>query len=849
MTFQVNPGLGAYAHTDRFRMADWGTLFFSDAAGVFAVSNVISGFSGHIVVPDGLGSYTVDSLSLTNTYLGFEEASFSFRITNGLTITPGAGLIGRYATTLSCTDLTNAGLVKFGSNSTVIVGGNIRMTNAELTLRYGSSLTVSGAWEVAGAAAIASLQGVDAGVTGPIRFASGAVLHVFGAPTNGTPGAWGGRIRTPANLTLETGAWIFPFSDTTNGGSPLFQCLNFLVDSGCGVNADGGGYAQDKGPAPGATAAVDPGGGGGHGGRGGDSSSGRLGGNAYGNAIQPIQAGSGGGRTTSTYGGAGGGVIRIEAENLILVNGSLTANGTAGGSFAARDGGGGAGGAIFLSGAALAGTNGLIQANGGKAYYSATWAGAGAGGRIAVRYNAAAQASIPRPTIRFTANPGDGFPWARQWLTADWGTLCFPDASLIFAPSETLSGFGGHITITNGLFTAFTANSLTLSDAWLGFESPGFAFQIAGPITLQTNGGIISRVPFSLSCTAYTNLGVTRTASNAAFSVGSTFLNSNALFSMRGGSTLGVGGNLENGGGAGQLALEGVDVAIAGNLAARTGSLISVFGIATNGSPWDWGARMAVGGDIRIETNAWIHPYADPINGGAPLFQCLSLSVAENAGINADAKGFAQNRGPNPGISGNPAGGGGHGGKGGNSSSGRAGGAVNDKTLFPLLPGSGGGNGTSGIGGTGGGTIRVEAQNVLTLNGTLTANGGAGSAASAAGRDNGGGAGGSIFVIANAFSGGTQAVMSARGAAATTSSGGTIGAGGGGGGRIAIWTRATTDAVAAAESSTNRLVIGSTLSSFSGTASIDGGTGWQAGTNGILFFITFQTKGTLILVR
>ncbi len=114
----------------------------------------------------------------------------------------------------------------------------------------------------------------------------------------------------------------------------------------------------------------------------------------------------------------------------------------------------------------------------------------------------------------------------------------------------------------------------------------------------------------------------------------------------------------------------------------------------------------------------------------------------------------------------------GHGGRGSVISTG-TGGEMYGSPYTPDRLGSGGGNNTGETGGPGGGAVRMEIDGVLTIDGMLSANGGA-----ATHSRSGGGSGGSLWLRADSIQGSGQ----------VTADGGSGGssAGGGGGGRIAF---------------------------------------------------------------
>ncbi len=213
--------------------------------------------------------------------------------------------------------------------------------------------------------------------------------------------------------------------------------------------------------------------------------------------------------------------------------------------------------------------------------------------------------------------------------------------------------------------------------------------------------------------------------------------------------------------------------------------------------------HLHVDGDIQIRAGAIVtHP---PAQAYFQLEATRDVIIADDGAIDVSGLGFAAASGPGAGsdCDTGPGGGGGHGGTGGGGSGGKAGGAVNGTDIGPCNLGSGGG--VCGEGGAGGGSVRITAGRNFVIEGILNANG------MAATGTGGGGAGGSILVQTMAFIG--AGALSADGGA------GSNGGGGGAGGRIAVYRPC---AVPQPET-------------FTGTITVDGGTGFEAGAPGTIF--------------
>jgi len=188
-------------------------------------------------------------------------------------------------------------------------------------------------------------------------------------------------------------------------GSPdtqiVIKCKNLTIDAGAKISLDGKGFLDEEGPSPGITSGGS--GGGAYGGAGGDGGSydtgSGEGGTAYGDESKAEQQGSGGGDCycptfgSHCSGGYGGGAVKIISAGTVLINGTLSANGTDGGTYTdewdRESGGGGAGGGIYIISNRIEGS-GTITANGGEGHYAVvytnywTHGGGGGGGRIVI---------------------------------------------------------------------------------------------------------------------------------------------------------------------------------------------------------------------------------------------------------------------------------------------------------------------------------------------------------------------------------------------------------------------------------------------------------------------------------
>ncbi|NLF21661.1 MAG: hypothetical protein GX590_00705, partial [Lentisphaerae bacterium] len=436
-------------------------------------------------------------------------------------------------------------------------------------------------------------------------------------------------------------------------------------------------------------------------------------------------------------GGAGGGAVRIESTGTVVVDGWIIADGAN----ALRYSGGGSGGGIWISCRQFGGTGGLIRANGGA---RGDEGGGGGGGRIAVDYTSL----TGTPMVRFETREAPctlprghvAARWPTHWLSGH-GTLWFPDSQLV---SATLDRFDGMLLLADA--TGWPPDSLTVSNGLV--ELAGDSFEIDGALTVGRDGVLVL-------------------APDGPVRVG--------------GEVLVDGGRL--------VLNDFTQMVCQAGLTVTNGGVFHACAAPTNGTV-AFGASVDVTGEIRVAADSWIIPDCQGTNGGPVRLRCTRARIAANGGIDATGRGFlggdmiASQKGLGPGggtggAIGSYGAGGGYGGQGGWSwyepyGWGKAGGPAYGSSLAPVMPGSGGGSFQGYTAGHGGGTVWLEADDTIVLDGAVLAD------ASTPLSYAGGGAGGGVFLAARDFGGKAGGRISA---------GGTPGgdrAGPGGGGRIAV---------------------------------------------------------------
>lgn len=264
--------------------------------------------------------------------------------------------------------------------------GNVRFGATGAVFKVVGNLSVSGNWsrvDVGGATkrndrgtrpyVCSPEKAVKLEVTGDLTVADGASLSIYAADTADESG-YGGEVKVAGKLTIGNDGIVHPTADYFTGVAPTFTVGSLEVAAGGRLDADRRGFSgawnsgdyetsllQATGCGPGGGSGSGGGQGAGYGGLGGlafykgsctTDDRDRSRGVTYGDAFEPVLAGSGGGCNGYGWGGDGGGVIRVIASGAIDIAGTVTANG----SFEEQGQhhcGGGSGGSVCLVGATV----------------------------------------------------------------------------------------------------------------------------------------------------------------------------------------------------------------------------------------------------------------------------------------------------------------------------------------------------------------------------------------------------------------------------------------------------------------------------------------------------------------
>ncbi|MGI5868832.1 MAG: LamG-like jellyroll fold domain-containing protein [Kiritimatiellia bacterium] len=558
---------------------------------------------------------------------------------------------------------------------------------------------------------------------------------------------WTGRVDAD-EVSVGSFGWVTTTGafDNTTSNRVWFSCSNLTVAAGGVIDVVGRGYksadskiTMTSACGPGAAEAAA------HGGSHGSFGTTRVTSKAaYGDAEWPEAPGSGGYMwNKDLMPGDAGGAVRIDATGTVTVNGRIDASAANMIEYVKYGRATGAsGGSVLISCKRIAGT-GVLAARGanGTGHVDSC---AGAGGRMAIHYDPTVQTADDAAQLVFDVRGGRHSENANHAkgetstsLPGGAGTLWLPDAKLI--TPTTLDSLRGRLVNAP---TLTLDGDVTLTQ-WVGFANDGATITINGNLTLD---GADSRLEMG-SVSQILEYRCTRRSYTSA--------------------TPGV-------------------LTVTGDLTVKDAARLDVFAARTNGTDAA-GAFVNVGGTLTVATNSLVYPFAEPVNGGAPVFTANNVRLDAGSVVGAPSSGFAGRNGGagwGPGA-GNNGIGAGHGGAGGHATA--QNGLANDDPLRPGLPGSGacftwGPSLTSLM--TGGGHVHIIASNDMQVAGMIAVNGDRGLDENTAMHSSGSGAGGTIFLEAKTVTLASTASLVANGAEAPKCP---LTFSGGGGGCIAIW--------------------------------------------------------------
>ena len=648
--------------------------------------------------------------------------------------------------------------------------------------------TTAGNWSPAGVPAENDILAIPLGMTAVLGTGTDSPNYLA-VECGGTlvMSNWTTRLRVIADVNVRSGGVLTCGAAATNMtdmSRVWISCSNLNVVAGGSIDVTRKGYyghvkVDERGHGPGSISSGMAGAKHGgyaapsHGGYGGGFYHGEW---AYGRMLPyddpaaPSLPGSSGASNPQSYGGDGGGVVRIEATGTVTVNGSILADGRDTASYgnattSSAHGQPGSGGSIWITCSRIAG-GGVIRAAGGGGdnapyFRSGVLPGAAAGGgMIAIDYDPSLQ--TPADVAGMTISSAAGLYKTANFETtcvdadslhceADIGTLHFTDAKIV----ESLIGKGltGQI---RGLSSYTHNGDLEFMNGHVRFADIGVAVAVNGDLKLGGDGVARLEVGGSIATNRYVYLD---------------------LYAGTVPPSLSVGGNLTLGG----------------------RSRLDIRAAATNGVD-AFGAVVSVGGAMTIGSNCVVTASSDVENLGAPKFEVGSLTIATGGVFTAEARGgrggygYRNESGPTQKSTGAGPGrgysmtGASYGGKGGGNKTDVR--PTYGNEARPLLPGSGGScYSYRAVGGSGGGLVYVSATNgTISVDGTINADGGTGGYTSYESRGwgyGGGGSGGAILLESRFFRLGETGVLTARGGGTVPYQ--SVRSGSGGGGRIAVW--------------------------------------------------------------
>ena len=538
------------------------------------------------------------------------------------------------------------------------------------------------------------------------------------------------------DVSLTGGTW----THTVNSSAETYRLAvtvggNFNLDTNATVDVTGCGYALKKGPGfPGGSA------GGCYGGIGTNGSDA----NCYGSVMRPVNLGSGGNHN------AGGGAIALTVGKTLTINGAIVCDG-----FAAKTGrgdsvqySGGSGGSVLLVANAIAGA-GSVSASGG-AVTTGYWGG---GGRIAL-----VQTGEATDFSDFTGP-------VHAWPTVKSGAIQDAGAGTVYYETAT-DGYGkGRVVVDRGASAAGSKAAVFYLDQQEAEFAPreialqnGAALKVIGGTRTELEVGAVTG-PSDVKLTMTVKDMLLKSVAPAEFVP---LTNLTVVVS----TGVGFADSL---------------IRVDNGTSMRFDSEVSFDGsvVIGNGSTLTISYPFSVSGDVTVLSGGTITHLANTADTDYRVDLTVggNLTVAENAGISALAKGWPTKVGPGSGTT--NYGGGCHGGRGWNASAKTDGdGVCYGSITKPTELGSGtpGNNRPA----NGGGSVKLTVAGQVINNGIINANGRGASTESSYVCS----PAGSVWITCASLSGAGRIEANAYGMDGTTSaSNNTLS----GGGRVSVW--------------------------------------------------------------
>jgi hypothetical protein len=539
--------------------------------------------------------------------------------------------------------------------------------------------------------------------TQPWPLSDGVALTVTGS--NGLLSLWGEQQVKLSSLSLKSSGKLThaAATETQTHRLDLDVSGEVLIESSCSIDVSGKGFlggpkSTDPVVARGRTVLVDSSGVkqrnvpalvdnacGSHGGHGSAAGAPM---DVYGNVSDPDELGSGGAGNQYHPGGAGGGLVRLKANSLVL-NGTVKANG---GYSSNRSG---AGGGVKLEVGTLSGT-GSVEATGN---------GEAGGGRIAVLYGTNSGFNLTKLSVHSSSiNGGAGTAFIRK-TTAPTSTELVVDNSQTYTLSNARAtpvpaGTYDRLAVKGRakVLALGDITTTTLDLATGGAEFPG-ALSISGTGELVLGANTTFSGP--VSALNLTDLTVSGASTLVRFAQPWS-MRSDLRLSVKDSSTLVLSGNV---------------VVPLGRLTLSESAVLTHEATTTTQTHK---LDLAVSGDVTIATNAKIDVTGKGYLGG-------------NSGDNLQMAGRTQGNMSVADVSGSY---GGYGYSAWTSAS-TVPMATYGDFRNPNELGSGGAANSSGYGGNGGGLVRISGS-TFTLHGKILANGSSGTGTNPRGGSGGG---------------------------------------------------------------------------------------------------------------